>query len=438
MQKQLGIKIAIIFVISLLLYIPITMTSFKVEERQSYLNDAKQSVAESWTGEQRIMTPVLVIPYQTKYTSKDTEHTKDHKTYLLPSKSNIDSMVDNRNVKKGIYDVPVYDSTLVQSGHFSKASIQNRLKELRATEHFYALGTPYLAVHFSDVRGITNNPTLVVNEKNLAVNPGSGLHNRENGISSPISGLNTLATDLNYRLELGLRGMGSMSFIQLADDAQASITSNWPHPEFIGASLPYERSISDRGFTASWRASKFTNTGATIARDCFRDSTCYNLSNTDSGVRFIEPVNIYSQSDRSIKYAILFIGLSFITFFIFEHLKRVRIHPIQYTFVGLAIAVFYLLLISLAEHMSFGLAYLIGAVACSGLILFYTQHMLKSLKSAGFFVGMIAMLYGTLYVIVQAEDFALLMGSLLVFFILSVLMFVTRKIDWYAIGTNRE
>ncbi len=162
------------------------------------------------------------------------------------------------------------------------------------------------------------------------------------------------------------------------------------------------------------------------------------VSTASSGVAFIEPVDIYLQSERSIKYAVLFIGLSFITFFILEHMSRQPIHPIQYTFVGLAIAVFYLLLISLAEHLPFHWAYLTGVSCCSSLILFYVRYMLRSGLAAAGFGAMIVGLYALLYVIVQAEDFALLMGSVLVFGVLVALMYVTRDIDWYSIRDTEK
>ena len=151
------------------------------------------------------------------------------------------------------------------------------------------------------------------------------------------------------------------------------------------------------------------------------------------GVNFIDPVDVYLQTERALKYAILFIGLSFITFFIFEHLGQQRIHPIQYTLVGLAIATFYLLLVSLGEHMALGWAYLIGALSCTGLLLGYVRYVFGDFRYGLMFCGALLSLYGVLYVIIQAEDFALLMGALLVFFVLGVLMWVTRKVDWYGV-----
>lgn len=446
MQKLLAIKIAVIFVVGLVVFIPVNMVKYKVYERQQYLEQAKSAVAQSWTGQQLIVTPVLVIPYRTAAATTSGFYTDEgqavvNKTaasklsVILPEHLTNQVEVVNNSVFKGIYEVLVYNSKLGLSGQFSAEKLQRQLDKIYSVPHFESVGEPYLALHISDMRGIDKAPELSVNQRAATLQPGSQLPSLPMGLHSGLGDVSVLKQTLAFDIDISLRGMGSFSFVPLADDATTRLQSNWPHPEFIGASLPKERDISSSGFTASWSSSRYSSNGLGLINKCLdNENTCHALTASSSGVNFIKPVDIYVQSERSIKYALLFIGLSFITFFIFEHIKTVRIHPIQYAFVGLAIAVFYLLLISLAEHIAFYIAYLIAVSCCSGLLLFYVRYLLQSFFSSLLFALMIVGLYGLLYVIVQAEDFALLMGSTLVFLVLAVLMVVTRKIDWYALA----
>ena len=438
MQRQLAIKIIVIALIGIMILIPTSMVRYKVYERQGYLQQARAAVAESWTRPQTVMTPLLIIPYQavTVDLSSDTNsRTSNRQTkkyaLLLPDTMHADIEVSNNKIYKGIYEVPVFNSTLAVSGVFSPTRIQQRIDDVKQAAGFISIGTPFLSVHIADVRGIERAPNITVNNLGAIVNTGSGYGALSNGLHAELPTAVTLDTALNFSFSLALLGMGSLSFVQLADAATTNMHSDWPHPEFIGASLPVQRDISAAGFNAQWSATRYANNNIGLLERCVNAGVCNELLASASGVNFIEPVNVYLQSERSIKYAMLFVGLSFITFFIFEHMRQVRIHPIQYAFVGLAIAVFYLLLISLAEHIAFRWAYAIAVLCCTSLLLFYVRYMLRSLRSALVFSSMILALYGLLYVIVQAEDFALLMGSLLVFGVLAALMVVTRKIDWY-------
>ncbi|BFM17917.1 cell envelope integrity protein CreD [Maricurvus nonylphenolicus] len=449
MQKQLALKIVIIFAIGMLVLIPTSMVQYKIYERQGYLEQAKSSVAQSWTGSQLIVSPVLVIPYRVGaaeksgfYSSKELQQasakTSQRFEIVVPDNLQQQFTVTNSSVFKGIYEVPVYGSSLSISGAFSEPKLQQALAKIKRQPRFVDINEPYLSLHIADMRGIDQTPELTLNGSAVALSPGSQIDGLASGLHSALGGMDRLAKTLEFSLDFSLRGMGSFSFMPLADEATSSMQSNWPHPEFIGASLPKTREITAAGFTASWKSSRFSGYGADLMSRCAGDGHCESLRNAASGVSFIQPVDIYLQSERSIKYAMLFIGLSFITFFIFEHITRQPIHPIQYAFVGLAISVFYLLLISLAEHIAFIWAYTIGVLCCSSLLLFYVRYMLRSLRSAVLFSAMIVALYGVLYVIVQAEDYALLMGSILVFLVLTVLMYVTRNIDWYSIATPEQ
>ncbi len=442
MQKQLAIKVALIVVIGLILLIPINMVESKVHERQFYLDEAKSSVASSWTGSQFMMSPVLVIPYELSavttsgFYTEGSSQPKEKLSVVLPEQLSAGIKVSNKSVFKGIYEVPVYNGEISLTGIVPLKKMQQHIDKVKRLPRFSRLGTPYMTLHISDMRGIDSTPLLNINSKPVVLNPGGKLKSMVGGLHGEIPSLLTSTEDLYFSLDLNLRGMGSFSFLQLADNAETLMQSDWPHPEFIGASLPANRDISSSGFTANWSSTRFSNNNEALLIQCINTGTCNVMMGNSSGVSFIEPVDIYLQSERSVKYAILFIGLSFITFFIFENVKKTRIHPIQYTFVGLAISIFYLLLISLAEHIAFHLAYGVAAICCTTLLLFYVRYMVNSLPSAISFSLMMLSLYGLLFVIVQAEDFALLMGAFLVFFVLSVVMVITRKFDWYSFSEN--
>lgn len=444
MQKELALKLLAIAVVGMIVLVPVSMVKYKIYERQGYLEQARAAVSQSWTGRQLLVTPVLVIPYQLGVVPAsgfvtDTGLVSAPRLSLLqPERLDTAFSVANKTVRKGIYEVPVFDSQLELSGRFSGTQLQAQLERIRALPRFESFREPFFSMHISDMRGIDQVPELRINQAAVSLEPGSRMAALPSGVHASFGDTNELQQSLDFSLQMSLRGMGSLSFLAMADVATTSMRSDWPHPEFIGASLPRQRDISDAGFSASWSSSRYSSQGTDVLMDCLDNASCEGLWAAASGVQFIDPVDVYLQSERSLKYAMLFIGLSFITFFIFEHLTHLRIHPIQYAFVGLAIAVFYLLLISLAEHIAFHWAYLIAVLSCSALILFYVRYMLRSFRSAALFCTMLVSLYAVLYVIVQAEDFALLMGSILVFGVLATLMYVTRRIDWYRLGSDSD
>ena len=442
MQKQLAMKLLTILVVGGLTLIPTTLVKYKIEEREARLVQARQDVAQGWTGPQLLTTPVLVLPYELSAVSESGFYNESDLgqssglAVVLPDQVHSDIEVANETVFKGIYEVAIFKSEAVLTGVFTVETLQEQLDKIRRLPRFERFGQPYLSMHIADMRGIDEVPTLTVNNAPVMLNSGSGLSPLADGLHAEIESLPGPAEELRFTLNLSLRGMGCFSFVNLADTATTEIRSDWPHPAFVGAMLPVERQISSSGFKASWTSTRYSSNAAGLLEGCITSGDCRRLLATSAGVNFIEPVDVYLQSERSVKYAVLFIGLSFVTFIIFEQLKKIRIHPIQYAFVGLVIAIFYLLLISLAEHIAFYLAYSVAVMCCSALLLFYVRYLLGSFYAALLFSLMIVALYGALYVIVQAEDFALLMGAFLVFVVLAALMFVTRRVDWYALAES--
>ena len=440
MQRQLTLKIITIGVLAILMLIPLTMIESKINERDHYRLEATNSVAQSWTGAQTLMTPFLVIPYV--YVEKESssnnsgfitpERTSTRYKFLKPDQISISGNIVTNTLMRGIYKVPVYESTLGLQGKFHLSTLKKTLEEIKSNEKTRKVLKPFLALNISDPRGINNSPVLEWNNKTISFEPGIDLSMLPEGIQANIETLD-LQSDAKFKLSLNLRGMESLSFIPIGDLANIKLNSVWPHPEFIGAFLPQKREVTVDGFKATWQVTQFANNITGKLARCEKGD-CLSLSDNSLGVKMIEPVDVYLQSERSVKYGILFIGLSFISFFIFENLKKMRIHPIQYGLVGLSIATFYLLLISLSEHFNFGLSYLIATIACASLIFSYLKFVLAGTKNSLRYCGGLLVLYAVLYIIIQAEDFALLMGAILVFSMLAVVMIVTRHIDWYQIG----
>ena len=298
----------------------------------------------------------------------------------------------------------------------------------------YQFDAPFLAVGISDIRGIENALKLELDGQRLDFVPGTEVAWLGEGVRVTLPTLDTSkTTELAFAFDLQLQGTGSLRVLPVGKTSSVSLGANWPHPSFIGNFLPAKREINDQGFKADWQTSFFsTNLQEAMHRCVMGDCEAFN--SRSFGVSFIDPVDQYLKSDRAIKYALLFIVLTFAGFFLFEVLKSLAVHPVQYALVGVALAFFYLLLLSLSEHIGFALAYLLSASACVLLIGFYVCHVLRSVRHGLSFSAGLAALYGLLYGLLSAEDYALLMGSLLLFGLLGVFMVLTRKLDWYGIG----
>ena len=224
-----------------------------------------------------------------------------------------------------------------------------------------------------------------------------------------------------------------LGFVPLGANTDVTMSCDWPHPGFTGGFGPDERQVSDRGFRARWRVSRFA-TGVPNAIAAQERVGLLDQQGNDLTVRFVQPVDVYQQSERAVKYGVLFVALTFVAVFLFETLRRLAIHPIQYGLVAAALAIFFLLLVSLSEHLPFAMAYVVAGGACVGLLTFYTGHMLCSAVRGIGFGALLAVLYALLYVILQSEDYALLLGALLLFGALGVVMVATRRVNWYRLN----
>ena len=441
MNRSLTLKLGAIALLMLLLLIPLLMISGVIQDRQQLRDGVLEDIARSSSYSQLLSGPLMVVPYRKVVrTWKLNEKTNQRyqelgeergRLYFLPERFELDGQVQTELRKRGIYEARLFHADNRISGHFSLPA------QLGIKEDFndYQFDQPFLAVGISDIRGIENALKLELDGQRLDFIPGTQVRWLGEGVHVTLPALDAgQPTELTFGFDLRLQGTGQLQVVPVGKTSKVSLAANWPHPSFIGNYLPAQREVTDLGFTANWQTSFFSTNLQEALNSCVSGSGCEAFSGRSFGVSFIDPVDQYLKSDRAIKYALLFIVLTFAGFFLFEVLKSLAVHPVQYALVGVALALFYLLLLSLAEHIGFALAYLLSASACVLLIGFYVCHVLRSVRHGLSFSAGLAALYGLLYGLLSAEDYALLMGSLLLFGLLGVFMVLTRKLDWYGVG----
>ncbi len=475
MNKAFIFKVMGIFLLTILMSWAVMYINSVISERQARQEQVKQDIARSSAGTQTIVGPVLAIPYIEEYEETITENKvkkvekrkAEYIVYALPKELELSGGFTNEYKKLGIYKALMYQLGGNIKGSFNLGSDYKLTPQHEGGK--ITLLPAYISMGISDTRGINGKPELTLNDQTYEFEQGTQLSTLGNGIHASLGKLDVItANKLNFEFKLNLRGMENFNFTPIADDNKIALQSSWQHPHFNGSFLPTHK-ITPAGFEAKWAVSSLSSSNqtslvnmleqrwndnatsnaaaaatdaASVARGGYQAAAApaaYSNTALESlSIGFVEPINVYSQADRATKYGLLFIGLTFAGFFIFEILKNLRIHPAQYTLVGLAMALFYLLLISLSEHISFALSYLIASLASIALLGYYLTHVLKSKSHGLLFAGLLTALYGALYGILASEDNALLMGSLLVFGLLAVTMIITRKVDWYQISSKNS
>lgn len=422
--------------LGLLLLLPLSMIRGTIQERQAFRNQAVERVAQSMAGAQRLVGPLRVVPW-TETRSIDyidaqgraKSEKKTERGYLLqaPRALQIDGRLVPDTRRIGLHEVRVFE------WHARlRASFEEQVLPVGEGRVYAA---PYLVLGIADVRGLVGTPQLRLGERPARLQPGTrDLSARFGGVHVmlPGTGEGKAAAIGQVALDFVLAGTESLAVAPVGDNNRIAIASAWPHPLFGGRFLPRTRAVSDRGFSARWEVSSL----ASAAQAQLRDGAADGKDLDSLQVSLVDPVNVYSQTDRASKYGILFVLLTFVGFALFELIKRLPIHPLQYLLVGLALAIFFLLLLSLSEHIAFWQAYLLSAAACIGLQGVYLGHVLRSRSRGLGFAAMLTALYAVLYGLLVAEDNALLMGSLLLFGVLATVMWITRKLDWYELGTT--
>ena len=416
----------------LLLMIPNGMIQSLIQERQSTKYDVQNEIASSWGNRQTISGPILAIPYTLfhKAQKEENDWNTEHVYYLAPEQVDINADIDSEIRKKSIYEEVLYTASLDIKGSFNLDEIPKiDLETIHCDKVSMILG-------IFDPSGINANVQLKWNEKTMSMSPGSS---HTNTVSDGIHAMVDLTANhegfSNFQSKLDLRGHYHIYFDPTAKNTNITMISNWHSPGFVGKILADNHEITEEGFTANWKVSEYSRSVPTLWAN-----TQHKIGNSNRsfGVELILPVDQYQQNMRSAKYALLIISLSFLAFFFFEIMYRKKVHPVQYTFIGLSLSIFYYLLLSISEHLGFDIAYMIATTSVIALILGYSKSILQNGKSIWILGVILILIYSYIFVLLQLEEFALIAGSIGLFCILALVMFMSRNVDWYNMTKDIE
>ena len=435
-SRSPAFKTAVIAALIFVLTIPLFAVWGLVQERENNAQSVRRDVARSWGGDQNITGPFLVIPYTVlqiiEKKDKRIERELVRHAVFLPEVLDVKADAKSKVLNRSIYDVTVYRAGLTLNGKFG-APDMNKLApnavKVRWEDAVLALG-------LSNVSGLKETADLTLNgaqtvsfEPSMGVDQGrtnmSGIHARLDGVRGAGNG-QIGAFDFDFKL--GFSGSSNIMFAPVARETSVAMTSDWPHPSFSGAFLPSSRKISADGFSARWNVPHLAR--SVPHRWTGERAELNKFGRTNFGVRFYIPIDFYDLVNRSVKYGLMFLVVAFTSVFILELLSGVRVHAVQYFFVGLAMVFFFVLLLSFSEHLGFGWAYLIGAGATGGMLSFYVARAMDSPMKGQIMFGIFALLYGLLYFILTLEDYALIAGSITGFVLLTVAMFLTLRVNW--------
>jgi inner membrane protein len=420
------------------LLVPLSMIESVVSDRATRRQSVTEEIGASWGGPQRISGPVLVVPYRYVVNEPGTRRELVGRASFLPESFDAQGVLEPETRRRTLFTATVYRAHLKISGHFSKPDF-SKVTSMPVTP-LWSEAT--VGIGIGDPRGISKRVTLTMNGREAAFIPGlddtclctAGLR-----ASTPLGDALPEGATLAFAFELDVNGTRDFRMLPSGSDTSVQLTSTWPHPSFAGAPSP-AHTTTGAGFAASWRVPYygrgFAPAWTDVGLDC--DKLRAQADAAAFGVSLIQPVDIYQQSERAIKYASLFIVLTFALFFLCEIVRSRLLHPIQYLFVGFAMSIFYLLLVSISEHLGFDIAYACASVSTISLIALYSGYALGSARDGALLGAALSALYGFLYLLLRLEDYALLAGSLGLFLMLALLMLATRRVNWYELKIGDE
>lgn len=428
------LRLFVIAFLALLVQIPVSMISGLVTERQQRNEAAVAEVSSKWGEAQSITGPALVVPYTYRWTDdtgdRPITRTTAKNAIILPEQLTIRGRMHSEIRRRGIFSVPVYKLGLQIEGEFARPA----LNELGVAPADIDWRRAHLAVGVSDARAIQEATTLTWNGQRIDFLPSTGgFREGGMGIHAPVAITDTTRR-IHFSFPLSLNGSLRADVVPFARTTTFALAGDYPHPSFQGKWLPTERVVAADSFSAQWSI-PFLGRGypQTWSSDSSMGAT---IDASRFGLQLVNPVDQYHMASRSVKYAFLFIMLTFATLWLIEVLAGVRVHPIQYLMLGGAMCLFYLLELALSEHVGFPIAYSLASLGIIGMVGGYSLAILRRPRLAALVATGVALLYGYLYLLLMNEDYALLIGSLGLFVILGAIMFVTRRVDWYAVGTR--
>lgn len=449
------VKLASIGFLLLILLIPGSWINNIIEERQSRSIEMIREVSDKWSGPQTLTGPVLVVPFIVKEVidlGKGEKEIREHteRAYFLPRTLQVKGLVTPEKLSRGLFDAVVYQSELNIAASFASPDF----KSLAVEEDLVQWQDAYMVFGISDVRGISDSLSFRVNGNPYTAEPSSNIGIKVSSMNSRMNnpyashiptpstrdaGANGIiiktpavnAADLTGKVDIALKLKGSerLNFTPTGKSTSVAIEGPWADPSFDGEFLPESREISDDAFKAEWKVLHFNRP---FPQQWKNDDE--SIENADFGVRLMVPVDQYQKSIRSSKYSVLVILLTFIALFLVEITQRIRIHPFQYILIGAALTIYYILLLSLSEHVGYNTAYLLASIATVILITAYSRTFLPARNLVTLFSALLAVFYAFILVIIQEQDYSLLLGSIGLFLIIALLMYFSRKVKWYNSG----
>jgi len=419
-KESVTLRMILIGAIIIILLIPLFMIQSLIEERQAYREDAVREISKGWAGSQIISGPVLSI------LSSKEEKDKDGKTFitnlrtnLLPEILKYDVALIPEKRYLGIYETILYRAKIKLSGAFNTEDLNKTITGRKIEETL-------VSFNLSDLRGMQKDSKLKWNESNYNLIAGLKSNNvLHNGFHSIVS-IDENNNHYTFEMELLVNGLDNLEFLPIGKTTNVNVKSSWNNPSFAGAYLPTSRRINENGFSANWTINYFNRPFPQQW-----DENAYNIFPSSFGVKLLVPVDGYQKTMRTSKYGLMIVVLTFLSFFMIELFGKKAIHPIQYLLVGLALIIFYSLLLAISEYFTFDLAYLISSLLVILLISFYVISVYKSLRIGVLIFSALTVFYGFMYTILQLQDYSLLIGNIALFVLLASVMFFTRKINWF-------
>lgn len=423
------IKLIIIAALVLGLLIPLIFINNLIQERAARQENVTEEVSNKWATQQTIAGPYLSIPYTVQLRNAEGEvYTEERFVYIMPQDLKINGELQNETRKRSLYKVNLYQASCKIEGKFTDID----WNKLNINKNHLHWNRARINIGLTDVAGLTNEVNILWGNNKLQTES----YNNEANIAT--TGVNALLQTGDqyantFSFELNFKGSTSINFVPMGNNTAVKLTSNFPHPSFSGKLLPSTPNAnSSKGFDAAWK----TITTQRSFPQAWAGKKV-NIEQDAFGVRLVETANAYIKTERVVKYALLFICLTFGVFFLIETMQKLQLHPLQYILVGFAILIFYVLLLSFSEFIGFNWAYVISSIAVVILVSSYIASIVKKKKIAiGFLVGLSA-LYAYVYFLIQLEDMALIFGSIALFALLGLIMFLTRNINWYKVQSNK-
>jgi inner membrane protein len=423
-----SIKVAVIAFLVLLLLIPMAMIENMITERGRTQTEAIDEVSQKWSLAQTITGPYVNLQCPITQDDNGKKRTIMENVTLFPDELSVDGQLQTEILRRGIYKVNVYQSELLIKGSFSSEELRKNNIDMEALEY----GRAAICLNLTDMRGLSEQISITLNDSVYVFEPGmDGRGIQSMGVHAIVD-LSVLKENkkLPYEMKIKLKGSQSIYFTPLGKTTQVKLKANWGTPSFDGNFLPEKREITEKDFSAQWQVLNLNRNYSQVMVN-YREASIRDLQDSNFGVNLKIPVEQYQQSLRSAKYAILIILLTFTVIFFTEIMEKTRIHALQYLLVGLALCLFYSLLLSMSEHIGFSPAYGVASLLTIVLVGGYMLGIIKKKKPAIIMTGLLAILYIYIFILIQLETFALLAGSLGLFVILALVMYFSKKIDWF-------